>query len=90
VTFLLHRLPRRVREAVLVTFNVVALAFALVILWQATALTINSRSLNATAPTLLMTPLWIPQLLMPIGMAATSVTLARLLRRRLARVQERA
>jgi len=90
VTFVLHRLPRPIREAVLVAFNVVALAFALVILWQATALVINSRSLNATAPTLLMTPLWIPQLLMPIGMAATSVTLARLLLRRLARVQKRA
>ena len=90
VTFVLHRLPRRIREAVLAAFNVVALAFALVILWQATALVINSRSLNATAPTLLMTPLWIPQLLMPIGMAATSVTLARLLLRRLARAQGRA
>jgi len=89
VTFVLHRLPRRIREAVLVAFNVVALGFALVILWQATVLTINSKSLNATAPTLLMTPLWIPQLLMPIGMAATSVTLARLLLRRLARMQER-
>lgn len=89
VTFVLHRLPRKIREAVLVAFNVVALVFALLILWQATALTINSRSLNATAPTLLMTPLWIPQLLMPIGMAATSVTLVRLLFRRLAHMQER-
>ena len=89
MTFVLHRLPRRIRESVLLAFNVVALAFALVILWQTTALAINSRSLNATAPTLLMTPLWIPQLLMPIGMAATSVTLARLLARRLARMQKR-
>lgn len=90
VTFVLHQLPPRIRDVVLVAFNVVALVFALVILWQTTLLTINSRSLNATAPTLLMTPLWVPQLLMPIGMAASSVTLARLLFRRLARMQERA
>lgn len=90
VVFVLNRLPRRIRDAVVTAFNVLALAFALVILWQATNLTINSRSLSATAPTLLMTPLWIPQLVMPIGMAATSVTLARLLFRRLARLRERA
>lgn len=89
VTFVLNRLPRRACEIMLVAFNVIALVFALLIFWQATRLTLNSRSLQATAPTLLMTPLWIPQLLMPIGMAATSVTLARLLFRRLAHLQRR-
>lgn len=90
VVFVLHRLPRRIRDTVLAAFNVIALAFALVILWQSANLAINSRSLSATAPTLLMTPLWIPQLVMPVGMAAASVTLARVLIRRLARLRERA
>lgn len=73
----------------LIAVNLVALAFTLAILWHATLLTINSRSLHATALTLLMTPLWIPQLLMPIGMLATSVTLVRLLFRRFAHMRKR-
>ncbi len=90
VTFLLDRLPGRLREGVLLGFDLLALVFSLAVLWEVSVLVASSANLETTAPTLLMTPLWIPQLVMPIGMAATSFTLARAILRRLGRMRAQA
>ncbi len=89
VTFLLDKLPDRARDCVLLGFDVLALLFSLAVLWEVGGLAANSYSLQTTAPTILMTPLWIPQLVMPIGMAATSYTLARATLRRARRLLAR-
>ena len=89
VTFLLDKLPDRAREGVLLGFDMLALLFSLAVLWEVSGLAANSYSLETTAPTILMTPLWIPQLVMPIGMAATSYTLARATLRRARRMLKR-
>lgn len=77
VTFVLARFPARVQTVMLLVFDVLALVFAAVILWESTLLVLNSEQLGTTAPTLLMTPLWLPQLAMPIGAAALCWTLVR-------------
>ncbi len=77
VTFLLGRLPPGPRDALLLGFDLLALFFSLLVLWEVISLVQNSQMLQTNAPTLLLTPLWIPQLVMPIGMAAVSFTLMR-------------
>ncbi len=77
VIFLLRRIPPRPRIALLVAFDLAAFGFAVAVLWQVATLVLDSWRLGITAPTLLETPLWIPQLAMPLGMAALCCTLLR-------------
>ncbi|MDA8049017.1 MAG: TRAP transporter small permease [Rhodospirillales bacterium] len=88
VTFLLGRLPPRLRDVVLLAFDVLALTFCAVVFWEALLLVLNSRALHATAPTILMTPLWLPQLAMPIGLFAVLVTLGRSVALRVCRLRQ--
>jgi hypothetical protein len=46
-------------------------------LWQLTRFVATSYRSEDVAPTLLATPLWIPQALMPIGVLAATVSLLR-------------
>lgn len=78
VTFVLDKFPFRVRAVMLLAFDLTALVFSAIILWESAKLVLNSQELATTAPTILMTPLWIPQLAMPVGAAALCWTLGRI------------
>ena len=51
--------------------------FCLVLLWQLTRFVTSTYRSQDVAPTLLATPLWIPQAMMPIGTLAVSISLSR-------------
>lgn len=72
-----------------VAFDLMALTFSAVLLWQLGRLELQSWQFGDVAPTQLQTPLWLPRLSMPIGTAALCfVLLASLIAsiRRLGRV----
>ena len=67
VEFVLQRLPGWGRSALLTVFDLLSLAFSLVLLWQTSRLEWISWETHETAQTILETPLWIPRLVMPFG-----------------------
>ncbi len=77
VQFLQTRLPPRVRAMSHLLFDVLSLIFCAVLLWQLTRYVLQSWHSGDVAPTLLATPLWIPQAVMPIGTLAVTVSLLR-------------
>ena len=79
VEFLQARLGRRGRAVSRVVFDVICLALCLVLTWQLGRLAWNSWLSEDVAPTPLMTPLWLPQSLMPLGLAALCVSVGRTL-----------
>ena len=79
VEFLQARLSARGRTVSRVVFGLICLALCLVLTWQLCRLAINSWNSEDVAPTPLMTPLWAPQALMPLGMAALSLSVLRTL-----------
>lgn len=70
--------PRGKAAADLV-FTLLSLAFALALEWQLWRLVTRSYASDVTAPTLLGTPLWIPQSAMLLGAAALIFSLVRVL-----------
>ena len=79
VQFVQTRLSPRMRAAAHVLFDFLSLGFCLLLVWQLTRFVLQSYRSEDVAMTLLATPLWIPQALMPIGAIAASVSLARAL-----------
>ena len=77
VQFLQNRLSPRLRAASHLLFDALSLAFCLVLLWQLTRFVAATYRAGDTAPTLLGTPLWIPQATMPLGILLASVSLVR-------------
>lgn len=77
VRFIQARLSPRMQALSHLFFDVLSLMFCLVLLWQLTRFVATSYRSEDIAPTLLATPLWIPQALMPIGMLAATVSLLR-------------
>jgi TRAP-type C4-dicarboxylate transport system permease small subunit len=73
------RLGPRGKALADLTFTLLSLGFALVLEWQLWRLVSRSYASNVTAPTLLGTPLWIPQAVMVLGVAALIFSLARVL-----------
>jgi TRAP-type C4-dicarboxylate transport system permease small subunit len=71
------RLSPRGRAISAVVFDLLSLAFALILLWQLGRLEWISWTSGDVAPTELLTPLWLPRLSMPLGAAAVCVALAR-------------
>lgn len=67
VLFVQSRLSPRVRAASHVFFDLLCLAFCLILVWQLTDQVIGTYQSGDVAPTELATPLWIPQAVMPIG-----------------------
>jgi TRAP-type C4-dicarboxylate transport system permease small subunit len=65
------------RAASHIVFDVLSLAFCLLLVWQLSRFVLQTWRAGDVAPTLLATPLWIPQSLMPLGALAASVSLAR-------------
>ena len=62
-----------------VIFDVLSLAFCLLLFWQLVRFQISSFRFGDLAPTYLATPLWIPRIAMAIGAAALCFSMARTL-----------
>jgi len=77
VEFLQARLSRRAQRVSRLVFDLLALLFASVFLWQFLRLVASSWRFGDRAPTFLETPLWLPRLLLVIGMAALCISLCR-------------
>lgn len=77
VQFVQERLSPRMRALSHLVFDLLSLVFAGVLLWQLSRFVMQSYRSGDVSPTLLATPLWIPQGVMPIGIAAVTVSLLR-------------
>jgi len=77
VQFVQSRLGPRMRAASHVLFDVLSLGFCVLLVWQLTRFVLQSYRSEDVSMTLLATPLWIPQALMPLGALAACVSLLR-------------
>jgi TRAP-type C4-dicarboxylate transport system permease small subunit len=77
VQLIQQRLSPRWRAISHLLFDVVNLALCGVLVWQLARLTMLSYRSGDVAPSLLATPLWIPQAVMPIGAVAVTISLLR-------------
>ena len=90
IEFLLFALPRRLRAVVDVVYDLLALAVTAALLYELTRITWSSWDRHMVAATLMETPIWIPQLAMPIGCTILLVAFLLDLRGSLARLFGRA
>jgi TRAP-type C4-dicarboxylate transport system permease small subunit len=67
VHFLLDRWPEGTRRWLVRVFVLVALVICVILAWKTKDLTLSSFSRGKFAPTVLRTPLWIPQIILPLG-----------------------
>jgi len=77
VQFVQSRLSPRLRALSHLLFDLLSLLFCGVLLWQLIRFVATTYRSEDVAPTLLATPLWIPQAMMPVGMLAATVSLLR-------------
>jgi TRAP-type C4-dicarboxylate transport system permease small subunit len=75
VEFLFNLLRHRWKIVVSLTFDLVALLFSVVITYELVRYTTATWQRAVFAPTPAMTPLYIPQLVMPIGMTLVCLVL---------------
>ena len=68
IEFLLFALPKRLRGVADVVYDLITIVVCLILLWSTLRFTWITWQREAIAPTLIETPLWIPQLAMPLGM----------------------
>jgi TRAP-type C4-dicarboxylate transport system permease small subunit len=87
VDFVQARLSARGRLVSSIAFELVALAFCAILVWQYVALVRSSWRFGQRAPTFLETPLWMPRLLLVVGMAALCLALLRSLARDIGRLR---
>ena len=69
VHFLLDKWPEGTRRWLIRAFVLIALGICVILAWKAKDLTLSSFSRGKFAPTVLRTPLWIPQIIPPLGFA---------------------
>jgi TRAP-type C4-dicarboxylate transport system permease small subunit len=79
VEFVQTRLSERGRIVSRIVFEFIALAACLLLTWQFIRFEVSAWRFGSHAPTYLNTPLWLPQLAMPLGMAALCFALIRTL-----------
>ncbi len=77
VQFIQARLSPRWRAISHLLFDLINLAICIILVWQLARLTLQSYRSEDMAPSLLATPLWIPQAIMPIGALAVTISLLR-------------
>jgi TRAP-type C4-dicarboxylate transport system permease small subunit len=77
VVFVQARLSPRMRVVSHLAFDVLSLAFCLILLWQLSRFVVMSFRTGDQAATPLGTPLWIPQAVMPLGVLVASLSLMR-------------
>lgn len=75
VNFLFDRLPDGVRVWVHRAFVVAALIICLILAWKTKDVMLSSFGRGKFAPTVLRTPLWIPQILLPAGFTVIGIFL---------------
>jgi TRAP-type C4-dicarboxylate transport system permease small subunit len=80
VEFVQARLSPRARLVSSIGFELLALLFCAILVWQFAGLVRSSWRFGQHAPTLLETPLWVPRLVLVVGMAALCLSLLRSLR----------
>jgi TRAP-type transport system small permease protein len=71
------RLSPRWRAISGLVFDLLTLAFAVLLFWHYVRLELSSYRFGERAPTMLETPLWIPRLVMAIGTAALCLAVVR-------------
>lgn len=71
------RLSPRARGILTIVLHLVCILCALILVWQFSRLVMSSWRSGETSTTQLRIPLWVPQLSMPLGMAAFTVALVR-------------
>jgi TRAP-type C4-dicarboxylate transport system permease small subunit len=77
VDFLVERLDPRVRARLVLAYGIASLAFCVVLDVYLARLVFQSFERNITAPTMTGTPLWIPQILLPVGITLLVLVVAR-------------
>jgi TRAP-type transport system small permease protein len=77
VEFVQARLSPRTRLVSSIGFELLALIFCAILVWQFAGLVRSSWRFAQRAPTLLETPLWVPRLVLVIGMVALCLSLVR-------------
>jgi TRAP-type C4-dicarboxylate transport system permease small subunit len=77
VELLQAKVSRRGRLISGIVFDLMSLLACLILTWQLARLVWNAWNQDDVAPTPLQTPLWIPQLTMPIGTTIVCITLLR-------------
>ena len=88
VHFLDTRLSARGRAALRLLFDVLSLSVTLVLVWQFARFEIISFKSGDVTSSNLMTPFWIPRVVMVIGVAGLAITLLRTIRGDLLRLRE--
>lgn len=71
------RMSRPARIWLQIVFDACSLTISLLVTWQLGRLAFNSWNSGDVAPTPLQTPLWLPQMVMGIGMASLCLALLR-------------
>jgi TRAP-type C4-dicarboxylate transport system permease small subunit len=77
VDFLINMLSPEVRKKVDFVYGVVSLIFCILLDWYVIQLLMKSIERNIMAPTVFRTPLWIPQMLLPIGITLLCLVMLR-------------
>ncbi len=77
VDFLIKRLGNAARRRVEFVYGVISLGFCLALNWYVIQLLIKSIQRDMHASTELRTPLWIPQMLLPIGITLLCLVMLR-------------
>jgi TRAP-type C4-dicarboxylate transport system permease small subunit len=73
IEFILFAMPSGLRKAADVIYDLLALALTCILLYTFIHLVMSTWERHMVAPTLIETPLWIPQLAMPLGCAILAV-----------------
>jgi TRAP-type transport system small permease protein len=75
VDFVYRWIPPRPRQVLQLAFNVISLIFSVILDYQLFRVIVSSYTGGYVEPTILGTPLYIPQLVMPIGVTLMIVVL---------------
>lgn len=75
VEYLIESLSHRGQLVLMLFYNLLSLAGVIVLDWQLIKLVIDSFNRAVTAPTILRTPLYLPQMIMVIGMTSVGIVL---------------
>jgi len=67
VHFLLDTWPEGTRRWLIRAFVLIALVICVILAWKTKDLSLSSFARGKFAPTVLRTPLWIPQIILPLG-----------------------
>lgn len=67
INFVYDHLPEKVKPYIRLTGDILSVVYLIAVIISSGHLVASSLELHATAPTTLYTPLWMPQMVLPIG-----------------------